>query len=177
MATVAATTSATLSATSALQGTLLRSRVEAARREADQAEAQAQTLRAQADAQEQVVDQAHQRVSSLEKGANRVANALVVAPQVATETPSQPAADKSPTLVQDSLTYIKALSELFQFAKPIIATATTSSQKNRVKASLFDATQQALLTLPTGSQARQTYRQQSVTAASATTGQVLNATV
>jgi hypothetical protein len=82
MAALAATNSATAS----LQSTLNQSRFLQARREADQAEATAQRLRQQADEQERVVDQAHQRVQTLEQAASNSSNS---APRKAAQ-PSDP---------------------------------------------------------------------------------------
>jgi type II secretory pathway component HofQ len=61
MATIAATSSATPS----LQSVLNKSRVEQARREADQAEAKAQTLRSEADTQERIAQEGQDKVRSL----------------------------------------------------------------------------------------------------------------
>jgi type II secretory pathway component HofQ len=61
MATIAATSSATPS----LQSVLNQSRVEQARREADQAEAKAQTLRSEADTQERIAQEGQDKVRSL----------------------------------------------------------------------------------------------------------------
>lgn len=61
MGTIAATSSATQS----LQSALNKSRIEQARREADQAEAKAQTLRSEADAQERLAQEGQDNVRSL----------------------------------------------------------------------------------------------------------------
>jgi hypothetical protein len=61
MATIAATSSATPS----LQSVLNKSRVEQARREADQAEAKAQTLRSEADLQERIAQEGQDKVRAL----------------------------------------------------------------------------------------------------------------
>ena len=61
MGTIAATNSATQS----LQSALNKSRIEQARREADQAEAKAQTLRSEADAQERLAQEGQDNVRSL----------------------------------------------------------------------------------------------------------------
>ena len=61
MATIAATNSATQS----LQSLLLQSRIEQARREADQAESRARDLRAQADNEQRKADQGNNRAQQL----------------------------------------------------------------------------------------------------------------
>ena len=127
MAALAATNSATPS----LQATLLRSRVEAARREADQAESYAQSLRVQADAQDQVVQQARQRVKTVEKTASSVPS-----------SPNKPSASTP----QADPTYINALAEVFQAAKPILKSDLSPVQQNVVKSSLFDATKKVWVT-------------------------------
>lgn len=60
-----ATISATSSSTSTLQSVLNRARIEQARRQADQSEANARDLRAQADQEEQQAARAQQRVREL----------------------------------------------------------------------------------------------------------------
>ena len=112
------------SATPSLQSTLLRSRVAAVRREADQAESYAQSLRVQADAQERVVQQARQRVKTVE-------NAAVPAARLGRSNVPAPQADP---------TYINALAEVFQVAKPLLKSDLAPVQQNIVINSLLDAT-------------------------------------
>jgi hypothetical protein len=65
----------TNSATVSLQSTLNRSRIEQARREADRAEAKAQSLRSEADAQERIAQQGQERVRALAAGQSRTSDA------------------------------------------------------------------------------------------------------
>jgi uncharacterized protein YlxW (UPF0749 family) len=67
MAALAATNSATPS----LQSSLIRSRLQAARREADQAQADVQTLRAQVDAAESASQKSQDKVRNLNRQANQ----------------------------------------------------------------------------------------------------------
>lgn len=67
MAALAATNSATPS----LQSSLIRNRLQAARREADQAQANVQTLRAQVDAAETTSQQTQDKVRGLTSQANQ----------------------------------------------------------------------------------------------------------
>jgi hypothetical protein len=158
------------SATPSLQATLINSRLEQARRDADQAEAYAERLRVQADDQERIVSQARQRVDTLQDGLAVAANAKPQGPQQA------PSADSVKTPVEESPTYSNTLAGVFQFAKPMLAMDMSTTQKNIVTSSLFEATSQATSVRPANSQAIQRYDSQVVDTASKTMGRVLNAT-
>ncbi|NCN71416.1 MAG: hypothetical protein GW928_09360 [Rhodoferax sp.] len=165
MAALAATNSATPS----LQSTLIRSRIESARHQADQAEAQAQDLRAQADAQEQQVQQARQRVQTLEQGANAAAS-----------KPAQPLSDRvttTSTALKNEPTYAGVLASVFQLAKPILTSDLKPTQKNVVTSSLFTATNTAWSIPQNGSQAIARYDQQTAGTFSQTVGRFIDATV
>jgi hypothetical protein len=97
---------ATSSATPSLQSVLTKSRIEQARREADQAEASAQNLRSQADAEERKAQEGQEKVRSL--SAQR-------APQDATYTSAlKPSVSEVPAQTQDFLERLyKATSQKF----------------------------------------------------------------
>jgi len=132
MATLAAINSATPS----LQSLLMRSRVEQARREADQAEAYAQTLRQQADEQERIGQGARGRAQTLERDARAQQNTPDTAARATannTSTPTvMPVRPSEPT-------YLQTLSGVFKVAQPLLAMDLSATQKNVVKSSLFDA--------------------------------------
>jgi len=135
-----ATLAAINSATSSLQSMLVRSRVEQARREADQAEAYAQTLRQQADEQERVGQQARGRAQTLEQTAR--------VPRNASQTGNSADGTLAPTSTATQVrpvepTYLHTLSDVFRAAKPILAMDLSTTQKNVVKSSLFDAASSA----------------------------------
>lgn len=73
--------SATTSATPSVQASLGRSRLEQARREANQAEANAKNLRQQADAAEQVAQKSQQNVRSAALAQSRQDEAVYAAPR------------------------------------------------------------------------------------------------
>ena len=160
MATLAATSSATPS----LQSTLIRSRIDAARREADRAEANANNLRLQADEQERVVQQARGQVQTLQKRAN------------ASASPSSPAPSVTPAETQDEPTYAGTLAKVFQAAKPILESDMSTTQKNVVTASLIQATNASWSASQTSSQAIQRYDKQVVDVPSKTMGRMLDST-
>jgi hypothetical protein len=155
MAALAATNSATPS----LQSTLIRSRIDAARREADQAESYAQSLRVQADAQERVVQQARQRVQTVEKAAGTL--------------PTSPSRPSAPSPQADP-TYINALAEVFQAAKPILKSDLSPVQQNLVKSSLLDATKKVWVAPQTRSPSPQPYQTQVFQTPAQTMGRVLD---
>jgi len=158
MASLAATSSATPS----LQSTLLRSRVQQARREADQAEANAEDLRSQAEEQDHVVQQARQRAQNLEKQAT-------LAPGVAPTSPRQ-----TTTQVQNMPTYEKTLADVFQLGKPILAIDLSNTQKNVVKSSLFTLAAEAWTKDATPSTTRDSHTKYVTTSDDSVTGRVLN---
>jgi len=160
MAALAATNSATPS----LQSTLLKSRVQQARREADQAEANAENLRLQAEEQDRVVQQARQRAQSFEK-------------QAQTAPSATPAAATQPTTtqVQSQPTYENTLASVFELAKPILEIDLSNTQKNIVKSSLFTLAAQTWASQASPSLALQkNYSQQAQTTPEKTTGRLLN---
>lgn len=160
MAALAATSSGTPS----LQSMLIRSRLAAARREADQAQAYAESLRMQADNQGRVVEQARQKVHTLNSSASTLA----------TTNSSRTSTTKVP--MQDSPTYSGTLAGVFQLAKPILTSDLSSTQKNVVKGSLFKASDALWSSDQTKLQAVQHYANQ-IAGTTTAIGQTLNATV
>lgn len=159
MAALAATNSATPS----LQSTLLKSRVQQARREADQAEANAENLRLQAEEQDRLVQQARQRAQNFEK-------------QAQTAPSATPAASKQTTTqVQSEPTYENTLAGVFQLGKPILEVDLSNTQKNIVNGSLFTLATQTWASQASPSLALQkNYGQQAQTTPEKTTGRLLN---
>lgn len=150
------------SATPSLQSTLVRSRLQAAQREVERAEAYAQSLQEQADSQDRVVNQARQRVRSLQQSSTNAST-----PQAATSEAKLP--------VADGTTYTEQLSGIFQFAKPLLKLDLSSTQKNIVIGSLFDATNVTSSTQQASSQAVQQYSSQAAnTPTSTTVGRFIN---
>jgi hypothetical protein len=169
MAAIAATNSATPS----LQSTLIRSRIEAARQQADQAETQAQDLRAQADAQEQLVQQAHQRVQTLEQGANTAASKpRPSAPAPIAAAPVQPTA--TTTALKSETTYTGVLASVFQMAKPILQSDLKPTQKNVVTSSLLAATNTEWNAQQVSAKAITSYDNQTANAYSKAVGRFIN---
>jgi hypothetical protein len=169
MAAIAATNSATPS----LQSTLIRSRIEAARQQANQAEAQAQDLRAQADAQEQLVQQAHQRVQTLEQGANATASkAHPPTPEPVAATAAHPTA--TTTALKNETTYAGVLASVFEMAKPILQSDLMPSQKNLVTSSLLDATNAEWKAQQVGAKAIANYDNQTANPSSKAVGRFVN---
>jgi hypothetical protein len=159
MATLAATSSATPS----LQSTLIRSRIDAARREADRAEANANNLRLQADEQERVVQQARGQVQTLQKRAN-------------SNSPSSPAPSFAVDATQEEPTYAGTLAKVFQAAKPILESDMSTTQKNAVTTSLIQATNASWSATQNSSQAIQRYDRQAVDVPSKTVGRMIDST-
>jgi hypothetical protein len=158
MAALAATSSATPS----LQSALLRTRLQQARREADQAEANAEDLRSQAEEQDRIVQQAHQRTQKLEKQAQ---TASIVAQTSTSQTTTQ---------LQNMPTYEKAVAGVFQLGKPILAIDLSSTQKNVVKSSLFTLAADAWTRDASPSSARESHTKYVTTSNDSITGRVLN---
>ncbi|WP_143541606.1 DUF2058 domain-containing protein [Rhodoferax fermentans] len=159
MAALAATNSATPS----LQSTLLKSRVQQARREADQAEANAENLRLQAEEQDRLVQQARQRAQNFEKQAQTAPSATPAASkQITTQVKSEP-------------TYENTLAGVFQLGKPILEVDLSNTQKNIVNGSLFTLAAQTWASQASPSLALQkNYSQQAQTTPEKTTGRLLN---
>lgn len=158
MAALAATSSATPS----LQSTLLKNRAQQARREADQAEANAETLRLQAEDQDRLMQQARQRAQSFEKQAQTSPNTP--------RTTSQPATVQ----VQSEPTYENTLAGVFQLGKPILEIDLSNTQKNIVNGSLFTLAAQTWANTSSPALALQNYRQQVQTTPDNNTGRLLN---
>jgi Tfp pilus assembly protein PilX len=119
---------ATNGAMSSLQSALLRSRIAAARRDVEQAESYAQSLRRQTEAQENVVQQGQRRVKAVENTA---------------QTPTSNSTKASAPAPRPDPTYINALAEVFQAAKPILESDLSPVQKNIVESDLLARTNKA----------------------------------
>ncbi|OIQ71947.1 hypothetical protein GALL_464320 [mine drainage metagenome] len=144
-------------ATPSLQYTLIQNRIEAARREADQAQSHAENLRLQADDQERVVQQARQRTRTLEKSAS----------QLSGKSNIQDATQINPT-------YTETLADVFQSAETILKSGLSGTEKNLVAANLFAATNQVWTTQPAISKAIQSYDNQVIAAPLKAMGRLLN---
>jgi len=160
MAALAATSSAVPS----LQSTLIRGRLEAARREAAQAQAYADQLGVQLDQQQKVVDQSRQRVRTLEK----------------TSSPTSLGNSSTPTLAasearQNEPTYIDTLAGIFQAAKPILSADLSRGQRNLVTTTLLDATRTLWSASTPSAQAIERYDMQAAATPTLKVGRVLNA--
>lgn len=160
MAAIAATNSATPS----LQSALIRSRLQAAQREADRAEAYAESLQQQADDQNRVVMRTRQRVRSIK-------DESLASPSSAATTPTSA---KLPASEPDN--YIDAISNVFQLAKPIFESSLSAPQKDIVVGSLLVSTNKAWSSRQISSQAVQRYSSQANQLGSASPGRVLNTT-
>lgn len=132
MAAVAASTSA--AAPSQLMAT--RARVQQARQEADQAEADARNLRAQADDAERSVQRARQHVWAVEKLSTRSANMASAAQQAPIDIAEDPRSTAD--------TYASALASTFSIAKPLLEADVSETGKNIIRSSLFVTTDQFL---------------------------------
>jgi len=161
------------SATPSLQSVLMRSRLEQARREADQAQAYADDLRQQLDVQEQTVVQTQNRVQSLERGVKSTPKSMP-----AGDRPNPAPTDQTTTVASTpEPTYINTLSAAFKVAQPILTMDLSTQQKNVVKSSLFEATNTLTSTPTTPSVVTRSYAPQSGAAASSSSGRLLNQSV
>jgi hypothetical protein len=151
---------ATNSATPSLQSSLQRSRIAAARREVEQAESYAQSLRRQVDAQENVVQQGQRRVKVVESSAQ--------ASMPSSSKPSAPAPQPDPT-------YINALAEVFQAAKPILEADLSPVQKSIVESDLLERTNQAVASTQTTQPSPTPYESKVFQSPSQIIGRVLDA--
>lgn len=131
---------ASASAAPPLQLSAIRARVQQARQQADQAEANARNLRAQADDAERGVQRARQNVSAVERlsarsvqSSNRPAPA---APSEPIDTPQDPRSSAD--------VYTSALASTFSVAKPLLEIDLSTPAKNVVLSSVFVATDQFL---------------------------------
>ena len=160
MAALAATSSATPS----LPNTLIRSRLEAARREVDQAQAYADQLGTQVEQQQRVVEQSQQRVRTLEKRSSTPSGSSPVAPSSSVAASSQ-----------EDPTYIEALTGAFQAAKAIWTSDLSTVQRNLVTSTLLEASKAVWSSGSPNAQAIQRYDKQTAITPAQTMGRVLNA--
>ena len=133
MAAVAASTSAAAPS----QLIAIRARVQQARQEAEQAEANARNLRTQADDAERGAQQANQNVRSVERLSATTGNR---ASATAAPAPIDPPDD--PRSRAD--VYTSALASTFSIAKPLLSIDLSPPAKNLVLSSVFMATDQFL---------------------------------
>lgn len=161
------------STTPSLQSALMRSRVEQARREADQAQAYADNLRQQLDTQEQVTQQAQGRVRNLEHGAVASASSAATSERVGQATASQTTTVPS----TGEPTYINTLAAVFKVAQPILAMNLSSQQKDVVKSGLMTATTTRWSNPATGTTVARSYAPQTGVTQPATFGRLLNQAV
>ncbi|MDP2371150.1 hypothetical protein [Rhodoferax sp.] len=116
----------------------IRARVQQARQQADQAEANARSLRAQADDAERGVQRARQTVRAVEK-LSTVSTNTSTAPTAASapiDTPEDPRSTAN--------LYTSALASVFSIAKPLLEIDVSAPGKNIVLSSVFVATDQFL---------------------------------
>ena len=158
MAAIAATNSATPS----LQSTLIRSRLQAAQREADRAEAYAQTLQQQADDQNRIAARTRQRARSIKDESITSSNSA----------PTTSVSAKLPSSAPDN--YIDAISSTFKLAKPIIESGLSVQQKDIVVGSLLETTNKTWTSRQNGSQAVQLYNSQANQGGGSSSIRILN---
>ena len=159
---------ATSSATPSLSVSLAKSRLEQARREAAQAEANAQNLRAQANDQEHVAEQGHQRANALAKYTQSASS-----PASSASKPEAPAT--SQVQIQSDPTYSEKLANTFEAVKPLLSADYLSpTAKNIVTSSLIQATTELWSSSQTPARAVQLYDGQANKATSPV-GSVINA--
>jgi type II secretory pathway pseudopilin PulG len=114
----------------------VRARVQQARQQADQAEANARSLRAQADDAERGVQRARQNVRNVEK------LSAVTQSGSASPAPAQVETPQDPRSKADL--YSSALASAFSIAKPVLEIDLSPPAKNLVLSSVFVATDQFL---------------------------------
>lgn len=153
------------SATQSLQSSLMRSRLEVAKREADQAQAEVNQLRSQMDQAESNYEKRQANVRGLQTSAS-----------LSTASPPAPIANQAPIAEQSDTTYIAQLSEVFQFAEPILEMDLSATQKNIVLGSLVSVTNAVQYTSQTNAVAVQRYSSQATSASTTGMGSVLNTT-
>lgn len=168
MVAITATNSATLS----LQASVTRSRLEQARREASQAEANAESLRDQAQEQDHVAEQAHARERTLSVGpttsnTNAASNTPTAAPLSSTP---KTAGARGASYVETLHTVLEGPHSLAQADYP------TSVQKNLVMSSLFQYANQVWQATPPDTRVAKLYGVGRSTSVAATTGSRLNTT-
>ena len=153
------------SATQSLQSSLMRSRLEVAKREADQAQAEVNQLRSQMDQAESNYEKRQENVRSLQTRAS-----------LSTANTSAPSASQVPTPEQSDTTYIGQLSKVFQLAEPILEMDLSGTQKNIVLGSLVSTTNTVLYASQTNAVAVQSYSSQATLPSTTGMSRVLNAT-
>lgn len=153
------------SAAPSLQASLIRSRLEAAKRDADQAQAEVDQLRTQVDQAETVYEKRRETVRSLQSSADM--------PTVGKPTPS---ASQTPVAEQSQNTYIAQLSEVFQLAEPILEMDLSATQKNIVLGSLISTTSAIQYASQLNAVAAQRYSSQASAMNPTSMGRVLNTT-
>jgi|CXWL01.1.fsa_nt_gi hypothetical protein len=131
---------ASASAAASPQLSAIRARVQQARQQADQAEANARTLRAQADDAERGVQRARQNVSAVERLSGR---SVQTSTRTTPSTPAEPVdTPQDPRSGADL--YTSALASTFSVAKPLLDIELSAPAKNLVLSSVFAATDQFL---------------------------------
>ncbi|MDD5028865.1 MAG: hypothetical protein PHH58_05080, partial [Rhodoferax sp.] len=161
------------SATPSMQATLMRSRLDQARREADQAQAYADDLRQQLSAQEQVAQQAQGRVQNMQHSTR-------VTPRPATTDARPDESSVSQTTTEPKIvepTYLNTLGAVFNAAQPIFAMNLSGQQKNVVKSGLFEAANIHWSTQGASPPVAQRYASQIVVTSPPTTGLLLDQSV
>ena len=118
----------------------VRARIQQARQQADQAEANARSLRAQADDAERGVQQARQNVRAVEKLSAVSASTSASATPTAASTPLNTAEDPR----SSANPYTTALASVFGVAKPLLEIDVSPPSKNIILSSVFVATDQFL---------------------------------
>lgn len=175
MVAITATNSATLS----MQASVTKSRLEQARREAAQAEANAETLRSQAQEQDQVAEKAHARERTLAVGDASSSTARAAPVRSEAAAPSAPASSAPKLAGQPGASYVETLNTLLEGRNsPAQASYTFPVQKNLVISSLFQAANQVWQATPPDTRVAKLYgagRSASATA-TAGTGSRLNIT-
>lgn len=114
----------------------IRARVQQARQQADQAEANARSLQAQADDAERGVQRARQNVRSVERLSASTAGASATPAPAQAETPDDPRSKAD--------LYSSALASTFSLAKPLLEIDLSPPARDLVLSSVFVATDQFL---------------------------------
>ena len=134
------TLAASASAAAPSQLSAIRARVQQARQQADQAEANARSLRAQADDAERGVQRARQNVSAVERLSARSvqtnSRSTVAPAPTPIDTPEDPRTNAD--------VYTSALASTFSVAKPLLEIDLSTPAKNLVLSTVFAATDQFL---------------------------------
>lgn len=164
MVAITATNSTTLS----LQASVTKSRLEQAKREAAQAEANAETLRAQAQEQDHVAEKAHQRernLNSSQTGASSNTPSAV----------SAPVSSAPKTAGQSGASYVETLDTVLEGANsPAKAEYTFPVQKNLVLSSLFQSANKVWQATPPDTRVAKLYAGQGSANAGQSAGSLLS---